>query len=147
MANSPGAIILASDNSVAAYTARATGSTTVSGAVTDITGATVTFTTVNANVSVVVTAAFDIGVTAYTSQGIVYGYLVVDGGAAEIPMPTFQVYANNLRFTVHQTWLVTLAAAGSHTLKLQAGKPGGGTFTAAAGWPHTGFTAVVLDVK
>ena len=83
---------------------------------TDVTGVTSTFTTPVANTEVKVTAVCDISVSGTTDFAVIT--CVVDGvtqtGSAKV--------LGNIRVTVHGQWVVTLAAAGSHTIKLQKQK-------------------------
>ena len=110
----------------------------------DITGATVTFNTTVTNVTAVVMGIFDISTSSANAAGTALGLCVVDGGAAQSMQATWQLGAASTRATVSQVWNVTLAAAGSHTIKLR------GNLSAAAGTavfnhPHTGITVLVFD--
>jgi len=124
--------------------ARASGSgLTPSTTPADIPGATLTFTTANPNATVLAAGIFDCG-CATTGTGLVVGTLVVDG-SSQSPESTFGLVTANDRNSVAQVWAVTLASAGSHTLKLQ------GALTAASGTgsihaTHTGIAVLVLDV-
>ncbi|WP_405391051.1 hypothetical protein OG596_26280 [Streptomyces sp. NBC_01102] len=97
----------------------AVGTTTQTGPLTDadVTGATVTFNTTAANATAVVQTVFDIDYTAATTT-LGSGRLNVDGvGESEYAIFR-QGSATGGRGTVAQTYRVTLASAGSHTLKL-----------------------------
>lgn len=89
---------------------------TITTTLTDVTGVSSTFTTPVANTEVKVTAVCDIGSTGGTDFGVVT--CVVDGVTQ-----TGNVKLNGaIRGTFHGHWVVTLAAAGSHTIKLQRQK-------------------------
>ena len=139
---SAGAIVRASDNLSFVTKADSTADITL-GAAADVTGATITFTTVNANTQVHVTASFDIRTAAWTSSGWCAGYLNVDGANQTEPA-YFAPSAANQWATVAQSWDIVLATPGSHTLKLQ-GQKGSGTHTTTMAHPATCLTAFVND--
>jgi len=91
----------------------------------DITGATVTFSTTAANAEYAVYAVFDCAVGTSSASTRMLGRIVTDGSAE----PGFGIHEmDNLdRDTVSAVAKGTLAAAGSHTIKLQ------GALSAAAG--------------
>lgn len=93
--------------------------TTTSTTLADVPGATLTFTTPRPNVTVVVEASFDMNADAST---ISQGSLVVDGS-----VQTASIYSQAIRAGIAQRWVVTLAAAGSHTVKLQGARVSGNT--------------------
>lgn len=103
----------------------AVGTTTQAGPVTDadVAGATVTFTTSTANAVAVVNCSFDYEFTAATTT-LGSGRLNVDG-VGESRYATFQQGPGNAddRATTAQSYRVTLASAGSHTLKLTCTLP------------------------
>lgn len=113
--------------------AATTGTHTVTTSVTDVPGASVSVTTIEANTVVKVTAVFDVAGTADTFIGT----LVVNGGAAEAPEAHLQ---GGVRVSITQTWLVTLATATTHTLKLQMTKIGAAGTVSVFG-PHTCIVA------
>jgi hypothetical protein len=82
---------------------------------TDVNGATVTFTTALANTVVRVESFWDLNI----ATGATYiGTLYVDG----VVEATGECHANvsaTARMSLAQGWTVTLASAGSHTLKLR----------------------------
>lgn len=91
----------------------------------DITGATVTFDTEAANAKAVVDAEFDCAVGTTSTTTDMNGRIMVDGVAGNA-LAKHQM--DNLdRDSVYTTETFTLAAAGSHTIKLQ------GALSAAAG--------------
>ena len=102
----------------------------------DITGATVAVTTTRPNALVFVTAVFDMS-TDVTGNTFL-GSLVVDG-AAQVAKATLRLATLNLRLTVAQSWVLTLAAAGPHTLKLQ------GALDAAAGTAGVNFPSTTIS--
>jgi len=89
---------------------------TVTTTLTDVTGVTSTFTTPVANTEVKVTAMCDVGISGTTDFAVIT--CVVDGvtqtGNAKL--------LGNVRTTIYGEWVVTLATAGSHTIKLQRQK-------------------------
>lgn len=132
-----------SDDLTTIVGAQATGDINPLGAAADCPGATITVVTTNANTKVMVQGVFDFDVSAFTSSGLAAGNLVVDG-ATQAGGALFAYTAAAQRATVGQCWLVTLAAAGSHVLKLIAAKAGG-TATVVSRQAHTTITALVLD--
>ena len=107
-----------------------------------IPGATLTFTTVHANANVQVTGIFDVTTTT-AGTGTATGHCQVDGADQANQAIWFLVTAS-ARATIAQSWSVTLAAAGSHTIKLL------GMLNAASGVctfspTHTTISALVLD--
>lgn len=91
-------------------------SATVTTTIADFSGCTLTFTTAEANTKVLITGVFDVESTGTTD--IFTGYCDVDGSS--------QTYTATLKGTcrasVTQQWLVTLASAASHTIKLRVQK-------------------------
>ncbi|MFD3640953.1 hypothetical protein [Streptomyces griseus] len=90
--------------------------------IVDVPGATITLTTTTPNAIYRVVGTFDVLPGATSPTVLVFGFLNVDGvtdtGVA------IQGLTSSIRSTVSQTWRGTLAAAGSHTLKLQASLSG-----------------------
>lgn len=139
---SKGLIIRASDRIPTIVTAQASADTTL-GAEADLTGVTVTFTTANANVKVMVKAQVDVDFSGASATTGTTCYLNVDGTNTTGQV----VYVGTTtaqRASVHQCWVVNLAAAGSHTLKIRGTKYSG-TMTANAHQTHTSITCFVLD--
>jgi hypothetical protein len=85
----------------------------------DVTGATLTFTTLKANARFMCTGSFYFSSIA-ASTGVAAGKLSVDG----VVQPAFANFTGDSttpsRVNSAQSWIGTLAAAGSHTLKLRA---------------------------
>ena len=111
----------------------------------DIAGATVTLTTKAANATYLVIATFDVQIGA-TAAGNMLGYLMVDGvdDSAQAAKRMDAV----TRDTIVQVWQGTLAAAGSHTFKLQgqttvASASAGNIFTATSTKIQVTITEVV----
>lgn len=104
--------------------ARATGSVTaVTTTVTDVAGASVSFSTAEPNTVVKITGVFDVD----SSGGDIFvGVCVVDGGSAESGEAHFSGIG---RGTVVQHWIVTLTSSGAHTAKLRCSKTAGGGST------------------
>lgn len=85
----------------------------------DITGATITFTTLKANARFMCTGSFYFASIGVANSGVASGKLSVDGAN----QPAFANFTGDVatpaRQNLAQTWIGTLAAAGSHTLKLR----------------------------
>jgi hypothetical protein len=114
------------------YEGAATSALTVSTTTyADIVGATVTFTTTAANARFKAEAIFDASVGTVSGTNLMVGRLVVDGTPDSGGLAVYAMDVQD-RATVAQQWTGTLAAAGSHTLKLQgactASGSGSGTF-------------------
>lgn len=97
---------------------------------TDLTDLTSTFTTTRANVDVHVLGVLDaITIGADPVTGTLVGELVVDGSAQAAQIlwnaGTDATPNDGNRATVSQSWLVTLASAGSHTIKMRASRVAG----------------------
>ncbi len=99
--------------------ARSTGNETVDVVLADVNGATLTITTPVANTVVTVWGYFDVGTTGGTDTFI--GSLNVDGSGVTTGEAHLEG-AGSERATVAQSWEVTLASVGSHTLKLRRQK-------------------------
>lgn len=116
--------------------------------ITDVPGATVTITTQVANTVVMVQGVFDFSAINMTAAHVGQGSLAVDGSTVANPKALYTGYTpgvanSNFRSTITQVWLVTLASAGSHTLKLQGSRnlDTGGT-TYQIGQNHTTITVL-----
>lgn len=102
--------------------------TTVGTSDSDLAGTTLSFTTLEANTVIRVTAVFDISST--QAGDIFIGSLAVDGGSNQTGEAHYQAVG---RSTVTQTWIITIATAGSHNVRLRVRKNNnGGTVTAFA---------------
>lgn len=108
----------------------------------DVTGASVTFSTTKTNARYLVTASFYVSaVTGGTA--VATGKLNVDG-ANQSANANFTGTDTLARANVSQSWVGTLAAIGSHTLKLRAvASAGTGSFRVNTG--GTAFTVVVFE--
>lgn len=102
----------------------ASGDFTLTTSVSDITGATLTFTTANANAVIVVEATWDWRLTA-TGTGYCYGEINVDG-TTDSRKTLFVAQSVETRLPGFLRKKFTLAAAGSHTVKLQCHKDSAG---------------------
>lgn len=123
------------------FSGAATSGLTLSTTLTDVPGATVTFSTINANATARVWTKFDWDLTG-TGTGFANGYLVADS----VPQLAVNLVAQSVetRATSGQVYDITLAAAGSHTLKLAGNKDvGSGTVTFNA--PGTRFIVELWD--
>lgn len=103
---------------VKSYMAAATASLTCTTTGQDVPGATITFTTTVANTVALVQAHFDVNNSGGADTFL--GIMAVDGG----DMTAQAIARLSGRSAVSQSWAVTLAAAGSHTVKLRAAKVG-----------------------
>jgi hypothetical protein len=108
---------------------------------TDVTGATITFTTVQANASVLVIGVFDM--LTVSSGATALGTCIVDGSGTFGEAIHF-LGATGARETVVQQWPITGLAAGSHTIKLQA-MLSAASGSCTIGSTHTTITATVYD--
>jgi hypothetical protein len=108
----------------------------------DVTGATIGFNTTVANARCKFEAVFDFNDVVHGGVQICVGKLNVDG-ANQAPTAVMVHQAANDRATVAQTFKLTLATAGAHTIKLRAVKLfNTGTHTAIA--TSTRFTGLVF---
>lgn len=122
------------------YIARSSGDVTGAVTDTDVTGATITLTTLADNAIYDATAFFDFDLTgAVTTIGI--GKLSVDG-VLLTPSAFFEAEVTTDRATPGQLWRGTLAAAGSHTLKLTVSLPA----NMAVRNPHTVLHVMITEV-
>jgi len=118
--------------------------------VADISGMTITFTTTRANVVVHAIAVLDAeALTTTPSTGTLVGELLVDGSAqsAQILWNAGVAAASNddARGPGVQSWLVTLASAGSHTLKMRGSRVGGTASHMRVNAIHSTLTLTVED--
>jgi hypothetical protein len=105
------------------YEEACTASLTVTTATyADITGASITLTTQADNAIYMAEAVFDCNVTGTSTTSLMVGRLLVNGVADS----GISVYAMDTldRSTIAMRWRGTLAATGSHTLKLQGANSG-----------------------
>lgn len=108
----------------------------------DVTGATVTFSTGRTNVTCWVTGSFDLRTTG-TGTGYCYGLVLVDGVASSRRAIWLHPAAET-RTPGVVSFPVTLASAGSHTIKLRAYKDvGAGTAIVGVGTS----TSISVDVR
>lgn len=125
------------------HTATGSANITLSGVLTDITGATVTFDTYTAGAGYVAYADFCIDVVTATTERA-EGALLVDGVAASARARWSGEVTTDFG-TVGQNWTGTIAAAGSHTVKLQANRSGAaGQLDVVAAF--TKFTIIIFEV-
>lgn len=123
--------------------AAASGSlTSTTATVNDITGATVTFNTVQLSANILVWGVFDISVGT-SAASLAYGYCTADGNQ-QTARAVMQLVTVGLRDTVTQVWQVTLSGAGSHTVKLQ-GSLNGSAGSATFNQTNTTITVQVYD--
>lgn len=132
------------NNMVRTFEALATSDLTVPQTTpTDIPGATVTFTTTNANAIAVAQYTFDLRLTV-TGTGYVYGEVSVDASTqSQKALSVFQ--SAETRVSTGFTKRITLASAGSHTIKLQAHKDSAGGTAFMAGGGDCGLVVTVYD--
>lgn len=123
------------------YQGDATAALTLSTTSTDITGATVTFTTSKNNCPVVITCCYDMRITA-TGTGYCYGQVAVDG-VTNAKQALFVAQSAETRVAQSFTFYTTLASSGSHTIKLKGKKDSVGTAIIENG-SNTGVTVMVF---
>lgn len=125
------------------HTATGSANLTTSGVLTDITGATVTFDTVTAGAGYTAYADFCYDVVVATTERA-EGALLVDGVAASARARWSGEVTTDFGMA-SQNWTGTIAAAGSHTVKLQANRSGAaGQIDVIAAF--TKFTIVIFEV-
>lgn len=117
---------------------------------TDVPDLTLTFTTTRANVDVHVIAFLDVAtVGADPVTGTLVGELMVDGNAESAQIlwnaGTDATPHDGGRSTVGQSWNVTLASAGSHTLKIRASRVAGTAGDLTTNAIHSTMTLTVED--
>ncbi|WP_320069598.1 hypothetical protein [Micromonospora sp. RTGN7] len=98
------------------YSTATSASLALTATQTDLPGGGITFNTTAAGAVWVAWAAYDFNQLAATTNDC-FGRLVVDG-ATQTALAAFGGVAVSERGSVSQTWTGTLAAAGSHTIKL-----------------------------
>lgn len=115
----------------------------LSGSVQDVAGCSVTFVTEAANAAFIAYGVFDMSMGA-TSNSTGVGILDVDG-TDESRQAIFNGQTSGVRASVMQVWNGVLAAAGSHTFKLQAQRAvGAGAINVNT--THTTITVHVMEV-
>lgn len=127
------------------FTVRAAASadtTPGAGAVVDLTGATVSFNTVQSAATVTVWGVFDMQCTSASAGNNSTGHCNIDG-TDQTSQAVGSVTTVNQRGTVTQIWTATLSGSGPHTIKLQGGNPAAGV-TVFRG-THTSITVQVND--
>lgn len=106
---------------------------------TDLTGATVTFTTLGTNAVVSARALIDVESSGASDA---FRCQVLVDGAANSKLLTFRA---NGRATCTQEWPITIATAGSHTIKLQIFKIGSADTVGAYGLNASSLECTVYD--
>jgi len=109
---------------------------------TDLTGASITFTTRTTAATALVVGTFDMMV-ASTGTAIATGHCNVDG-TDQTSQSTGSETTSGQRGTTTQSWAVTLSGAGNHTIKLQgvlSGASGSMTFRGT----HSKLSITVFD--
>lgn len=111
----------------------------------DLTGTSVTFTTTYPNTKVWITAFFDVAFTNGVDIGVTganfIGVALVDGVSLG---STAEAHFNGQKATVGQQWSTTLAAAGSHTIKLRGSYFGPGPSGNIQTGQSTRWTGIVF---
>lgn len=126
------------------YEGVASSTQPIAAALTDVAGATVTFTTATANAVAVCVWSIDFNITVAAAGVIAFAQLDIDGA----PSPLSRQLVRNIdavaRDTGTQRYRAVLPVAGSHTIKVRSQKTGaGGTVT--SGQDHSGLTVVVYE--
>lgn len=117
--------------------------TTVTTTLADVTGATVTFSTNHDNAIALVTWTADHNITVAGAGVVAIAQMNYDGtdvNTRQALMSMDDVH----RLTISQTDTITLATAGSHTIKMRCQKTGAGG-TDQLQTNHTQFSVVVWD--
>lgn len=124
--------------------ARSTKDVMLSTSSQDVTGTAMTFLTYNANAHMHVTATADFDSQApFTSTTICVGELYIDN-VVQAGQILYQIKSSDDRATVAQTWSLTIASAGSHTIKL-TGRFTTATATVNMRQEHTAWSATIVD--
>jgi hypothetical protein len=113
----------------------------MTGTSVDIAGTSLAITTTYANTKVAIWGVFDVDNNAngtIANWSVFIGTCQVDGVTV-----SGEAHATGPRVTCSQMWIVTLAAAGSHTIKLQ-GKSSGGSSGCNTNATHTKWHALVF---
>lgn len=113
--------------------------------ITDVPGCEVTIETEAPNAQFLAFGFFDFEQIAASTTTIAVGILDVDG-TDETRQAIFQGLADNSRATPGQCWTGVLAAAGSHTFKLQGQRAGGADSVKRINTTHTTLTVHVMEV-
>lgn len=109
---------------------------------TDLAGASVTFSTTTANAFFVVFGTFVFDITS-AATSFAQGKVAVDG-VTQTNIVRWAAEVNTDFDTATQTWTGTLAAAGSHTIKLQADLSAGATMQCLG--THTQLLVMICEV-
>lgn len=125
------------------YEAVASGTLTLGTALADVAGAAVTLTTTTAGAVWVAEATFDMNVATAGAGVLAEGHLDVDG--VDQTARALKSMAAVDRATAAQRWRGTLAAAGSHTLKLR-GIKSGAAGVASIVTTHTKLQVTIYEV-
>lgn len=108
----------------------------------DITGATVTFNTVQAAATVRVIGVFDVSVGT-SAAALAEGICSIDG-TAQTALAIAQLQTVGTRYTIVQVWTATLSGSGPHTIKLR-GQLNTASGAATFHQTHTTVTVTVND--
>lgn len=113
----------------------------MTGSAADIAGTSLTFTTQYANTKATIWGCFDVDSNSTTpaNWGTFVGFAVVDGTSLQAQG---EAHFAGVRGTCFQEWIITLTAAGSHTIKLQ-GLKSGGSDTISTNQTHTKWHALI----
>lgn len=117
--------------------------TTITTSLADVTGATVTFTTVNDNATALVTWTADHNVTVAGAGVVAITQMNYDGTDVNTRQGLFSLDDVH-RACIAQSDTVTLATAGSHTIKMRCQKTGAGG-TDQLQTNHTQFSILLFD--
>lgn len=131
---------------VKAFSATASSALTLGTSTADVPGATVTFSTIGTNTVVVITAAFDMsvgGAADVTARGVVN----IDGTDTATPQANWDGDVLDGRGTATVTFSATLAASGSHTIKLRGYKTSATGTLACNGGTNSGTSLSVLQLS
>lgn len=129
----------------ASYEAVCTASLSLTAAAADVTGASVTLTTVAPDAVCIAVWFVDFdAITANTAVGIVTANV---DGVDQTPNAIFEIDANNnRRGTVGQLYRTTLPSAGSHTIKLRGQAASGTDNALRVNTTHTRLLVTIQEV-
>ena len=126
------------------YSAACTASLDVTTTDTDIPGMSVSISVSATTDRFLVVAAIDARGGSSPTNAVMSGKLLVDG-VAQSGVATFNTASTQLsRGSVHQNWVITGMAPGTHTVKMQASMNTGTSAAILVGVTHTKMTAVKL---
>lgn len=123
--------------------ARCTTNLTLSTTAAELSGTSLTFTTRYPNATIHISGSADVDALTFTSTAVAIGKLLVDD-VEQTGHILWQINNANDRVTAAQTWYVTLASAGSHTIKM-TGELTNANVTARMNAQHSAWIGTLID--